>query len=177
MKISETNIAGVYEVLFFNASDERGTFVKTYHSDSLKEHGLNSDFRESFYSTNKKGVIRGMHFQIPPEDHSKLVYATQGTILDIIVDLRKDSPTYGKFAQVEISGDNSRGVYMPKGVAHGFCCLTDATMVYLTSTQHSPEHDSGIRWDSFGMDWPIEQPIMSSRDQEFVSFSDFKSPF
>ena len=177
MNFLETNIKGVYEVHFFNATDDRGSFVKTFHCDSLREAGLNAEFQESFYSTNKQGVIRGMHFQVPPEDHAKLVYATQGTILDVILDLRRDSETYGQFAQVEISGSNFCGVYMPKGVAHGFCCLTEATMVYLTSTQHSPQHDSGIRWDSFGMDWPVVNPIISARDQGFEIFSQLESPF
>ena len=132
---------------------------------------------ECFFSINKKDVIRGMHFQLPPDDHSKLVYATQGRILDIILDIRKGSPTYGMFASIEISSDNNKAIYMPKGVAHGFCCLTDATMVYLTSTMHSPSSDSGIKWDSFGMSWPVTDPIISERDQSFNSFSDINSPF
>lgn len=177
MKFNPTLLEGVYEVDLFNATDDRGTFVKSFHADTFEAEGLNSEFRESFYSTNQAGVIRGMHFQLPPDDHAKLVYATQGRILDVVLDLRKESGTYGQAVGIEISGDNHKAVYMPSGVAHGFCCLTEATMIYLTSTVHSPQNDAGLRWDSFDFDWPESTPIMSTRDQEFPGINEFQSPF
>lgn len=177
MEFRELHIQGVFEVDLFHASDHRGSFTKTFHRDRFSESGLEADFAESFFSVNRKGVIRGMHFQTPPHHHAKLVYATSGRILDVVLDLRKDSPTFGQSASVEISLENHRGVYMPKGVAHGFCCLTDATMVYLTSTVHNPESDSGVRWDSFGFDWPEINPIMSERDRNFPLFTEINSPF
>ncbi len=161
----------------FFAGDERGGFTKTFHKASFEEHGLETDFQESFFSYNQEGVIRGMHFQKPPHDHAKLVYSTRGRILDVVVDLRKESPTFGRHLSIEISDKNHKGVYMPKGVAHGFCCLTDATMVYLTSTMHNPDSDSGIRYDSFGMNWPIDNPVMSERDKSFPLFNELISPF
>ena len=119
-----------------------------------------------------------MHFQNPPDDHAKLIYCSSGKLVDIILDIRVGSPTYGKFAQVELSGDNYKAVYLPKGVAHGFCVLEDNTcMVYLTSTVHSPQNDAGVLWNSFGCNWPVENPINSDRDKNFPSLANLKSPF
>lgn len=174
----ELEIPGVYEIDLFHAGDDRGMFVKPYHKQTLEDQGLISEFLESFYSTNAKGVVRGMHFQHPPHDHAKIIYCTSGKLKDVILDIRVGSPTYGKFAQVELSGDNYKAVYLPIGVAHGFAVLENNTcMVYLTSTMHAPSHDDGIHANSFGMEWPFDEPIMSNRDQNFQEFVDFKSPF
>ena len=174
----ETSIPGVLEIDFFNAADKRGTFVKPLHKNTLEQAGLNGSFAESFYSLNKAGVVRGMHFQTPPEDHDKIVYCSSGRIIDVILDIRKDSPTYGQFTTVEISGENYKGVYIPKGLAHGFCSLEDnSCMVYLTSTVHSPSSDAGILYNSFGYEWPVESPIVSERDLMLPKFEDYNSPF
>ncbi len=178
MKLVETELSGVYIIENFNATDSRGTFVKTLHASSFKKHQLEAEFTESFYSINQKGVIRGMHFQIPPEDHVKLVYCNAGKLIDVILDIRKDSPTFGKSISVELSGTNYKSVYIPKGFAHGFETLEDHTiMTYLTSTEHSPTCDAGILYNSFGHQWKNENPIISNRDLEFSAFQTFKSPF
>ena len=177
MKLTKTKISGVFEVDLFHAEDERGSFTKTYQKSVLEEHQLVSNFEESFFSTNKKGVIRGMHFQYPPHDHAKLVYASSGRILDVILDIRKNSPTYGQWAEIEISAENHKAVYMPTGMAHGFCCLTEATMIYLTSTEYNATSESGILWSSFKMKWSEQNPIISKRDLEFSLLSDFETPF
>lgn len=178
MKFLETNIPGVFELDLFHLIDERGSFVKTFHQKSFEDMGLETRFDESFYSVNKKGVIRGMHFQLPPDDHAKLVYCTSGSLIDVVLDIRKESPTYGTFAEIKLSADNFKAAYLPKGVAHGFAVLEDNTcMVYLTSTMHSPSKDAGIRWDSFGYPWPFEIALNSERDQNFPAFSEFDSPF
>lgn len=172
------NISGVFEIDLFHAGDDRGSFVKTLHRPTLEANNLVGTFDESFYSTNKKGVIRGMHFQHPPHDHAKIVYCTSGRLLDVILDIRLGSPTYGQWATVELSGDNRKAVYLPTGMAHGFCVFEDhTTMVYLTSTVHNPGADDGIRIDSFGFDWPINDPIRSARDLEFQGLEEFESPF
>lgn len=174
----ETSIPGVYEIEFFHMKDDRGAFVKTFHQGSLAAEGLETDFAESFYSVNNKDVVRGMHFQYPPDDHAKIVYCTNGSLTDVILDIRKDSPTYGQWTTLELSGDNYRGVYLPKGTAHGFCVNEDHTcMVYLTSTVHSPKNDGGILFDSFGYEWPVKYPINSERDLNFPKFEEFESPF
>jgi dTDP-4-dehydrorhamnose 3,5-epimerase len=177
-QLHATEIPGVYAIDLFHMKDDRGVFVKTFHRNTLQAEGLENDFAESFYSVNNKGVVRGMHFQYPPDDHAKIVYCTSGKLIDVILDIRKDSPTYGQWTTVELSGDNYKAVYLPKGTAHGFCVLEDNTcMVYLTSTVHSPENDGGILFDSFGFNWPVEQAINSERDLTFPAFKDFDSPF
>jgi dTDP-4-dehydrorhamnose 3,5-epimerase/CDP-3, 6-dideoxy-D-glycero-D-glycero-4-hexulose-5-epimerase len=178
MKIRKTTIEGLFIIDLFHAEDNRGGFVKTFHKKSMEKLGLNTDFQESFYSVNNKGVIRGMHFQIPPHDHDKLVYCNNGSLIDVVLDIRKDSPTYGKHASIELSGENYRALYLAKGLAHGFESLEDHTMMtYLTSTMHAPSHDSGIRFDSFGKKWNTENPIVNERDLTWPSLDEFESPF
>ena len=171
-------IEGVYLLRNFVATDERGYFVKTYHAQQFAELGLETAFRESYYSMSVKGVIRGMHFQLPPHDHNKLVYVTSGEILDVVVDLRKNSTTYKQYLTVSLT-ERSDSIYIPKGCAHGFLTLTDqAQVVYTVSTEYSSEADAGIRWDSFGFDWlDTQEPVISTRDQTFVTLNDFSSPF
>lgn len=178
MKIRKTNIEGLFVIDLFHAEDNRGGFVKTFHKESFEKLGLNTDFQESFYSINNKGVIRGMHFQTPPHDHDKLVYCTNGSLIDVILDIRTDSPTYGKYASIELSGDNFRAIYIPKGMAHGFESLEDHTMMtYLTSTMHQPSHDQGIKYDSFGKIWSTKNPIINERDLSWANLEDYQSPF
>jgi dTDP-4-dehydrorhamnose 3,5-epimerase len=159
-------------------NDHRGSFIKTFHHSSLQAFGIDFELRESFYSTSAQHVIRGMHFQVPPMDHAKIVFCTDGAILDVAVDLRKQSPTYGQYVTAELSADNHRALYIPKGFAHGFLSLTgSSTAFYLVSSEHSPEHDRGILFNSFGLDWQVANPILSARDLAFPSLADFDSPF
>lgn len=171
MKITPTFLEGVFEIQNNKFEDVRGAFVKTFHSTTFIEHGLDIDFKESFYSVSKKGVLRGMHFQIPPHDHSKLVYVTHGEILDVAVDIRKTSPTFGEYFCTKLSAENANSLYMSKGFAHGFLTLSEtATVVYQTTTVHEPSHDKGVRWDSFGFDWNnqnIDETLISERDKSF----------
>jgi dTDP-4-dehydrorhamnose 3,5-epimerase len=178
MKILETNLKGLFIIEPDAFSDARGAFTKTFHKATFAEAGMETSFDESFYSLSKKGVIRGMHFQIPPEDHAKLVYVPAGEILDVAVDLRRDSPTYGQRESAILSAENHKMIYIPKGFAHGFLALRDdSCTVYLQSTMRSAEHESGIRYDSFGMDWGVSDPITSDRDQKFPALPEFKTPF
>lgn len=178
MKITQTQLHGVYIVETDAFQDDRGTFIKTFHEDTFKEHGIHVDFKESFYSTSKKDVIRGMHFHLPPKAHAKLVYVTHGSVLDVVVDLRKDSPTYGHYTSMELTAQNHRMTYIPVGCAHGFLSLEDNTcMVYLQSGVYDKECDAGITHDSFGMIWPVENPIISKRDKDFPTLEAFDSPF
>jgi len=121
--------------------------------------------------------VRGMHFQLPPHDHVKLVYCPVGAVLDVLVDLRKGSGM-GRVASAELRGDEPSLLVIPKGVAHGFRALRDdSLMVYKTSTEHAPSHDAGIRWDSFGFDWGVALPVLSARDAAHPALADFASPF
>ncbi len=158
--------------------DARGNFTKTFHDTILKENDIDFTLKESYFSISKKDVIRGMHFQIPPHQHSKIVFCPKGAILDVIIDLRKNSATYGRYFATELSKQNHKAYYIPEGFAHGFKSLTeDAITYYLVSSEYSKEHDTGIRYDSFGFDWEVENPIISERDLSFVALKDFESTF
>jgi dTDP-4-dehydrorhamnose 3,5-epimerase len=178
MELIPTTLEGCYQVRPFFAQDDRGTFVKTFHAELFADLGLPICWREEYYSKSKEGVIRGMHFQTHPHDHEKLVYCIQGRVLDVVVDLRKDSHTYGKHFAVELDAAHGCGLMIPKGMAHGFLALTEEVlMTYKVTSVYAPKNDSGIRWDSFGFDWGISQPIVSARDRAHPTFEDFDSPF
>lgn len=158
--------------------DDRGLFVKTFHHSCLQAAGIDFQLKESYFSFSKKNVIRGMHFQLPPHQHSKIVYCPVGAILDVILDLRKDSPSFGKYHSEVLSEDNHLAFFIPEGFAHGFKALTEGAMTYyLVSSGYDKASDTGIRWDSFGLDWALESPILSLRDKSFEALKDFKSPF
>ena len=158
--------------------DERGTFVKTYHRPTFDLEGMEFDSQEEFYSTSNCGVIRGMHFQIPDCAHAKVVTCLRGRILDVVVDLRRDAPTFGQHWSVVLGAVDPAVFYIPVGFAHGFLALEpDALVHYRCTTPYSREHDRGIRWDSFGYNWPETNPIMSARDRALPSLAEFDSPF
>jgi dTDP-4-dehydrorhamnose 3,5-epimerase len=176
--VKELEIPGVWELIPWQRLDERGSFVKTMHSGEFDRFDLACDFKEEFFSVSKKNVLRGIHFQNPPADHEKLVYCIAGGIIDVIVDLRISSLTYGKYIMVNVNPVQSNIIYIPKGCGHGFLSLEDNSIViYKTTTVHSPEHDTGIHWNSIGIPWPIKDPIVSERDNTHISLSDFVSPF
>ena len=178
MKIESTELEGVYVIDNFNTADERGLFVKTFNSNTFKENILDFKIRESYYSVSKKNVIRGMHFQLPPHDHEKIVYVPKGSILDVILDLRKKSKTYKKYISVTLSDENKKSIFIPKGLAHGFKSLENDTItVYNVATEYNSKADMGVRFDSFGFNWDTEEPILSQRDNAFDFFNEFKTPF
>jgi dTDP-4-dehydrorhamnose 3,5-epimerase len=178
MELIPTALEGCYQISPLFAQDERGTFVKTFHAERFSTLGLPIDWREEYYSSSRKYVIRGMHFQTPPHDHEKLVYCMQGQVLDVVLDLRMASATYGRHIAVKLDGALGQGLIIPKGMAHGFLAQTeDVLMAYKVTSVYVPENDSGIRWDSFGLDWGVDQPIVSIRDCAHPSFVDFNSPF
>lgn len=174
MEILETKLEGVYIIKNRIFQDQRGKFIKTYHKDDFKKLGLCTDFQESYFSVSNKDVIRGMHFQIPPFEHEKLVYVAKGKVLDVIVDLRKNSKTKGQYIEVELSEENGYSIYIPKGLAHGFKSLEDNTiMIYNVATVYNQDCDYGIKYDSFGFDWKCENPILSQRDKKFETLEEF----
>lgn len=178
MNFQETKIKGVFVIQAQEFKDHRGLFVKTYNKDIFKSKKLHVTFKESFYSFSKKNVIRGMHFHLPPKDHAKFIYVPSGAILDVVVDLRNNSKTYGKFITEELSAENKKMIFIPTGCAHGFLSLQDNTCtMYLQSSTYSKEHDTGILYNSFGFKWPVKKPILSERDLNFVKLKDFTSPF
>ena len=178
MRVEQTFILGCYQIFPEVKKDIRGIFVKTFHKELFEKFGLVTKFSEEYYSVSHKGVLRGMHFQTPPHEHFKLVYCLAGKVMDAIVDLRVGSPTYKTFATFEISAEQGNLLYIAPGIAHGFYALTDdAIMQYKVSKVYAPEHDSGIRWNSTGINWPNFAPIISDRDSMFPNLADFQSPF
>jgi dTDP-4-dehydrorhamnose 3,5-epimerase len=177
-RIKNTEIPGCFEIQPKVFSDKRGAFVKTFHSPEFEALGLCTDWKEQYYSTSAPGVLRGIHFQTPPHDHVKLVYCLVGSVLDVAVDLRKGSPTYGGSITLKLSAKSGNMIYLPPGVAHGFCTETEpAILVYSVNSVFNYDCDSGIRWDSVGIKWPINSPTLSERDKILPQFKDFQSPF
>lgn len=178
MKFEALPIEGAFKITYNALPDHRGVFVKSFHADLFAANGLNTCFNEAYWSYSRSGVIRGMHFQRPPSDHEKLVTCISGRVLDVFLDLRVGSPSYGQSASVRLEGDSPCAVYLPKGIAHGFLSLQDdSLMYYMVGTPYDSANDAGIRWDSFGFDWGIENPILSERDRSFVGFSEYRSDF
>ena len=176
--LKESVIQGCFELQPKVLDDNRGKFVKVFHKSEIAALGLETDFVEEYYSVSHKNVVRGLHFQRPPMDHIKMVYCVQGQVMDVVVDLRVGSLTYGQHVVFELSAVKANCIYIPKGTAHGFCALSENTvMVYKVSTVYSPEYDAGILWDSLGIAWPTNEPIMSARDRSFPTFTQFESPF
>lgn len=178
MKIQSTPIKGLFILEIINFKDNRGSFQKLFNSDFFKEHSLDTDFEEFYFSVSKKDVIRGMHFQLPPFDHTKLVYVSKGKIRDVVVDLRRDSKTFKQTFSIELDDRSGRYLYIPKGFAHGFVSLEEDTIVnYAQTSCYSKEHDCGIIYNSIDYNWGIDTPIVSDRDLTFVALDNFKSPF
>lgn len=177
MKLEQELLPGAWIIHLNRFQDFRGSFVKTYARTVFESLGIEFDMLEEFYSISNKDVVRGMHFQIPPHDHAKVVYCPVGEVHDVLLDLRA-GPSYGKAASVILGESSPYMLLIPKGVAHGFRSLRDGSlMIYKTSTEHAPSHDQGIRWDSFSFDWGVTQPVISERDSKHMNFSDFVTPF
>lgn len=178
IRFTETKLRDCYVVQFPVFRDQRGLFMKTLQRSVFESQGLEADFCEVFYTESVKGVLRGMHFQVPPADHAKLIYCVSGSICDIALDLRVGSPTYGQHEVYELSAEANNAVYLPRGIAHGFVVRSESAGVfYHVTSEHDPVHDIGIAWNSFGAPWPVDNPLVSARDAGHISFQDFKSPF
>jgi dTDP-4-dehydrorhamnose 3,5-epimerase len=177
-KVEPSKLAGCYKFSPKIIDDVRGRFVKIFHEPSYAALGLETNFAEEYYSISHNNVIRGLHFQVPPMDHVKIVYCLEGHALDVVLDLRVESPTFGQFDIFELDSSNPSSIYIPKGMAHGFCALGDNTiMVYKVSTIYSSTHDGGILWNSVGIQWPTTDAVISARDQGFPTLAQFRSPF
>lgn len=180
MELITEPLPGVKILRPFVFQDARGAFVKPFHERQLASHGIHFTVREEFFSISAANVLRGMHFQTPPHAHQKIVYCLAGKVVDVLLDLRKDSATYGQSVAFELSAANRHIVHIPVGLAHGFLSLEDdSCLIYKTDAVHASESDCGIHWSSFGFSWPIDprKAIISPRDLAHPKFSTFKSPF
>jgi len=151
-------------------TDTRGFFMETYKRSEFAAAGITESFVQENHSSSTRGVLRGLHFQRPPKAQSKLVRVTSGKIFDVAVDLRPGSATRGAWVGVELSAEDRTLVYIPEWCAHGFCVLSErADVVYHTSAEYSPEHESGILWNdpALGITWPLADPILADRDRQW----------
>jgi dTDP-4-dehydrorhamnose 3,5-epimerase len=175
LKFIETIIPGVYIIELEPVTDQRGFFARTWCSSKFAEHGLCGTFVQNSISYNyKKGTLRGMHYQSYPHEEEKLISCNKGVIYDVAVDLRSDSITYRKWTATELSAENRKIIYIPKGVAHGFQTLSDDSEVFYSISQYyHPESAHGIRWDdpAFSIEWPyVDQRIISDQDKSYTFF-------
>ena len=159
-------------------SDIRGRLLKNFHEKDFLRLGLAARYPEEYFTRSFKGVIRGMHFQGPPSSHTKIVQCLEGDVIDVVLDLRRCSPAFGKLHCFHLNGEYPRFIYIPEGVAHGFCVLSDmALLFYRVTSLYNAKDDCGILWDSFDMEWPVENPLLSERDRGFCRFINYESPF
>lgn len=171
MIFSKTKLSGVILLDIEKLEDERGFFARTWCKKQFAENFLETEFVQSSLSFNrKKGTIRGIHYQIAPHEEVKLVSCNKGSIFDVVVDLRLDSPTYRKWFATILTSKNKRTLYIPKGCAHGFQTLEDNTEVlYQISEFHFPEYARGILWNDplIKIEWPLDKTLISCKDQSF----------
>jgi dTDP-4-dehydrorhamnose 3,5-epimerase len=170
-----TKLGGAYVVEPERHEDERGFFARTWSAAEFAERGLVAELSQCSISRNRKaGTLRGMHFQTAPHEEAKLVRCTGGAILDVVVDLRRGSPTHAEWIAVELTAENGTALYIPKGCAHGFQTLVDdAEVFYMISDPYVPEAASGVRWDdpAFGIDWPhADARVINERDRSWPDY-------
>jgi len=182
MQFKETNIPDVLIIEPQVFGDERGYFFESFNQKAFEEHVGKIDFVQDNESKSSKGVLRGLHFQKPPFTQAKLLRCIEGKVLDVAVDLRKDSPTYKKYISIELSGENKKQVFVPKGFAHGFLVLSEtATIAYKVDEYYAPDYDSGIAWndEDIAVDWgvSIEEVQLSGKDQKLQPLSQIDNPF
>jgi len=180
MQIEPLRLAGTCLITPKRFRDTRGYFTETYRTEIFAKHGLVTDWVQENQSLSQRGVLRGLHFQLPPHSETKLIRVVRGAILDVFVDLRKDSPTFCQWDAVELNDENLRMAYIPKGFAHGFCALSEWVVVtYKVDSYYAPGAVAGLRWDdpAFNIDWPMEAPLLSEKDAALPFLEDFPSPF
>lgn len=181
MKITKTKIEDLIIVEPQVFEDNRGYFLESFNENVWKETlGFVPNFVQDNESMSAKSVLRGIHFQLPPNEQGKLVRVIRGSVLDVAVDLRKNSPTYGKHEKVILSGKNKRQFYVPAGFGHGFLTLEDKTIFSYKCTEfYNPEKEAGILWndEDLNIEWGVNNPIISDKDRNQQKFNNFVSPF
>ena len=182
MKFIKTAIPDVYIIEPSVFGDERGYFLESFNLEKFKENIYPINFVQDNESKSSKGVLRGLHFQKPPFEQAKLVRCIEGTVIDVAVDIRRGSPTYGKHVAIELSGENKRQLFVPRGFAHGFSVLSEsAVFAYKVDNRYAPESDSGIRYDDkeLNIDWGLveDEVQISVKDKNLLFFKDLDSPF
>jgi len=171
-EFEDLEIPGVFLIKPKIFRDDRGFFLETYKKEDLKKVGIDSEFVQDNYSRSEYGVLRGMHFQREPRSQAKIVQCVRGVVYDVAVDLRRDSPTFGKYVSYVLSEENRCQLYVPRGYAHGFLVLSDiAEVMYKVDNPYSPECEGGLIWNDIDVNipWPIDDPVLAERDQSWPS--------
>jgi dTDP-4-dehydrorhamnose 3,5-epimerase len=174
-KIERTALSGLVIIEPKVFADNRGFLMETFKRSAFQAAGLDVALVQENHSRSGRGTLRGLHYQRPPREQGKLVRVILGEIFDVAVDIRKGSPTFGRWVGVTLTAANHRMVYLPPGFAHGFCVISDeAEVIYKTTDEYSPEHECGVRWDdpALGIAWPIAQPTLSERDRRWPTLAD-----
>ena len=180
----ESSISGLYEITPFNADDVRGCFTKDYSKEVFEKNGITHNLEEVFYTTSHKGVIRALHFQ-RVKQQPKLVRCVYGHVYDVVVDLRKNSPTFKKWLGFDLNGDNRKEILVPAGCAHGYLVLEKSIVSYNCAEKFYGEYDDGIMWNDvdIGVNWPldkvggIENVILADKDKNLQTFREFQSTY
>jgi dTDP-4-dehydrorhamnose 3,5-epimerase len=173
-KFSDREIPGVRVIEYQKFDDPRGFFMETFRERDFAEQGIDLPFVQDNYSHSVRGVLRGLHYQKDPAAQGKLVLVFRGAVYDVGVDIRKGSPTYGKWIGEVLSAENRKMLYLPPGLAHGFCVLSEEVdFFYKVTADYSPDLDRGISWNdpAIGIEWPISDPILSEKDQNLPPLS------
>ncbi len=182
-EFTATPLSGVWQITPRRFGDHRGFFSESYNADTFAKHGIDTVFVQDNHSLSQaKGTVRGLHFQSPPHAQAKLVRCGRGAIFDVAVDIRRGSPTYGRWYGCELSFDNGRQLLIPEGFLHGFMTLQDdCEIVYKCSDFYVPDCDGAVRWDDpeIGIDWPDPDapPVLSDKDAAAPRLADFDTPF
>ncbi|UOQ53585.1 dTDP-4-dehydrorhamnose 3,5-epimerase [Hymenobacter cellulosivorans] len=180
MEIKHHALAGVIEFTPRVFGDPRGAFFESFSARIMEEAGAVGNWVQDNQSSSGVGVLRGLHFQRPPFSQAKLVRVATGRVIDVVVDLRRSSPTYGQHVKVELDSQRCNMLYVPTGFAHGFMALEDHTLfLYKCTDYYNPGSEGGLRWNdpTLGIDWGIEAPLVSDKDRALPLFADFDTPF
>ncbi len=181
MNLIETEFPGLLVVEPSVFRDQRGFFLESFNRKVFEDNGLPTDFVQDNHAYSSGiGVVRGLHLQMPPHAQAKLVWVTRGAVFDVVVDLRKGSPTYLRSFRIELSAENFRRLFIPKGFAHGYETLTEENeFMYKVDSGYAPGSEAGIRWDDpdLAIDWKTDNPVLSDKDRELPSLAQFDSPF
>ena len=166
LKVLPTKLAGVYIIEPQVFSDARGFFMETYHQRRYTESGINCNFVQDNLSRSVRGALRGLHYQVQ-QPQAKLIQVIKGAVFDVVVDIRRGSPSFGQWIGVDLSEENKRQLFVPQGFAHGFCALSEAAdLVYKCTDFYAPEDEGGILWSDpdLAIDWPVAEPLISAKD-------------
>jgi dTDP-4-dehydrorhamnose 3,5-epimerase len=179
MEVKALALKGILEIRPAVFRDERGYFFEAFNIKSFRDAGITAEFVQDNQSFSRKGTIRGLHFQNPPHAQGKLIWVSSGKVLDVIVDLRKNSPDFGKYIRVELDSKDFKILYIPPGFAHGFAALEDSIFQYKCTALYHKNSESGInpKDPSLAIDWLVNDPIISEKDLNLPFFADLNTPF